>query len=146
MANSALSQPLGMSSSSPQFRAWFACAAAPRAEIARTTRTIQQVQVRLTERLATAYQQYEASRKTVTLYEKKVLPDATESLRLIRLAFGTGDPKFDFNAVLDAQRTLANARLSLIQARGETWKAVSEIEGLLQRDAAPLPTPHGYCP
>lgn len=117
-----------------------------RAEIARTTRTTQQVQVRLTERLATAYQQYEASRKTVTLYEKKVLPDATESLRLIRLAFGTGDPKFDFNAVLDAQRTLANARLSLIQARGETWKAVSEIEGLLQRDAAPLPTPHGYCP
>ena len=119
---------------------------AARAEVARAVHSTQQAQVRLTERLATAYQRYEVARKTVAVFEEKVLPDATESLRLIRVAFDTGDPKFDFNAVLDAQRTLANARLSLIQARGETWKAVSEIEGLLQRDAAPLPTPHGNCP
>jgi cobalt-zinc-cadmium efflux system outer membrane protein len=119
---------------------------AARAEITRATRTVQQAQVRLTEQLATAYQRYEASRKTVSLFEKKVVPDATESLRLIRLAFDAGDPKFDFNAVLDAQRTLANARLSLIQARGEIWQAVSQIEGLLQRDAVPLPLPHRSCP
>ena len=65
---------------------------AARAEIARTTNAIRQVQVRLTERLATAYQQYEVARKTVAVFEKKVLPDATESLRLIRVAFDTGDP------------------------------------------------------
>jgi len=119
---------------------------AARAEIARTTRVTQQTQVRLTERLATAYQRYENARKTVILYEKKVLPDATESLRLMRVGFDAGDPKFDFNAVLDAQRTLANARLSLIQVRGEIWKAVSEIESLLQREPAPLPPPFGVCP
>lgn len=117
-----------------------------RAEVARAVHATRQTQVRLTERLANAYQRFEVARRTVTLFEERVLPDATESLRLIRLAFDAGDPKFDYNAVLDAQRTLANARLSLIQARGEIWQAVSLIEGLLQRDDAPFPLPHPSCP
>ena len=122
---------------------------AGQAEVARSLRATQQVQLGLTERLAAAVQRYQNAEATIAVYEKQVIPDATESLRLNRLGFDAGDPKFDFNAVLDAQRTLAQARLSSIQAQGELWQAVSIIEGLLQREPAPLPmpcVPHGRCP
>jgi cobalt-zinc-cadmium efflux system outer membrane protein len=114
---------------------------AAQAEVARSTRVTQQVQLRLTERLIGAFQRYENAQNTLRLFESKMLPDAERSLALIRIGFDGNDPKFDFNAVLDAQRTLAQTRLAVIQAQGELWQSVSILEGLLQREPAPLPLP-----
>ena len=52
--------------------------------------------------------------------------------RLVRKGYESGDPKYDFTAVLQAQQTLAQARLAQVQALGNVWRAVSEIAGMLQ--------------
>ena len=60
---------------------------------------------------------------------------ARESLRLVRLGFDRSDPKYDYTAVLQAQQVLAQAQLTQVQARGELWRALSEIAALLQHEA-----------
>jgi cobalt-zinc-cadmium efflux system outer membrane protein len=105
------------------------------ADLARAHEEVRQVELRLRERLAGAFQRYESARREVEVYSKQVLPNARESLRLIRIGYEKGDPKYDFNALQQAQRTVAQARLLYVQAQGELWRAVSEIAGLLQEDA-----------
>ena len=100
----------------------------------RTRAELRAVELRLRERLAGAFQRYQAARRQTEAYQKQVLPNARESLRLIRVGYEKGEPKYDFTAVQQAQRTLAQARLVYVQSLGELWRAVSEIAGLLQQD------------
>ncbi|MCI0356488.1 MAG: TolC family protein, partial [Acidobacteria bacterium] len=113
---------------------------AAQAGLARAAARVRQVQLRLTERLTGAFQRYEIARRQVETYDKEVLPNARESLRLVRLGWEKNDPKLDYNSVLLAQRTLVEARLSYVQALGELWRASSEIMELLQEGP---PRPHG---
>jgi cobalt-zinc-cadmium efflux system outer membrane protein len=108
------------------------------ANLARLAAEARAVELRLSERLASAFQRYASARQSVELYAKNILPDAAEALRLVRLGYERGDPKYDYTAVLEAQRTLVSAQLAEVQTRGELWRAVSEIEGLLQTDHGPL--------
>src|SRR5262249_40574207 len=115
-----------------------------RADVSRTAAGVRQVELRLTERLAAVFQRYQAAREQRQAYERRVLPEATESLRLITVGYAKGDPKYDFTAVLQAQQTLAQTQLAYVQVLGELWRAVSDIRGLLQQDipgpfAAPCP-------
>jgi cobalt-zinc-cadmium efflux system outer membrane protein len=110
---------------------------AAEAELTRAVAEVRSVELRLTERLAGAFQRYAAARQQVDLYTRQILPNAREALRLVRLGYERGDPKYDYTAVLEAQRTLVQVRLLEVQARGELWRAVSEIEGLLQQDGRP---------
>jgi cobalt-zinc-cadmium efflux system outer membrane protein len=105
---------------------------AAQAEVARLTEAARQVQLRLTERLAAAFQRYENARQQAELYEERIVPKAEESLHLVLIGYQQGDVKYDYTAVLEAQRTLIQARLARVQALGELRRAVSEIEGLLQ--------------
>jgi cobalt-zinc-cadmium efflux system outer membrane protein len=107
---------------------------AAEADLVRTRAEVSQVELRLTERLTPAFQRYQNARRQTELYEKQVLPNARESLRRVRLGYERGDPKYDYTAVLQAQRTLAQARLVYVLALGELWRAVSELAGLLQQD------------
>jgi len=59
---------------------------------------------------------------------------ATEALRLLRLGYEKGDPKYDYTSLLQAQRTLVQSQLAHVQARGDLWRAISEVAGLLQSD------------
>jgi cobalt-zinc-cadmium efflux system outer membrane protein len=111
------------------------------ADLRRATAEARAIELRLTERLATAFQRYKAANQQVEIYEKQILPNADEALRLVRLGYERGDPKYDYTAVLEAQRTLVQARLLDVQARGELWRAASEIAGLLQDDAGLPPCP-----
>jgi cobalt-zinc-cadmium efflux system outer membrane protein len=104
------------------------------ADVARTAADVHSVELRLTERLALAFRRYQASYQQVESYRKQILPDAAESLRLVRLGYENGDPKYDYTAVLQAQRILVQTRLVYVQALGELWRAVGEIAGLLQQD------------
>ena len=67
-------------------------------------------------------------------YKKNILPNAESSLKLISLGYENGDPKYDFTAVLQAEQVLAQAKLAFVQSLGELWRAVSELEGLLQKE------------
>jgi cobalt-zinc-cadmium efflux system outer membrane protein len=105
-----------------------------RADVARTRQDIRVVELRLTERLAGAFRRYEASARQAGVYRRQILPRAAESLRLVRIGYERGDPKYDYTAVLDAQRTLVQSRLAYVQVLAELWRATAEIEGLLQRE------------
>jgi cobalt-zinc-cadmium efflux system outer membrane protein len=106
------------------------------ADVAAARANARAVELRLTERLTAAYQRYQVARQQAATYEQTVLPSARESLRLVRLGYERGDPKYDYTSVLQAQQILAQARLAQVQALGELWRAVSDIVGLLQHDAA----------
>jgi cobalt-zinc-cadmium efflux system outer membrane protein len=105
---------------------------AAEAEAARARAEARQVELRLLERLTASYQRYESARQQAEAYQKQILPHARESLRLVRLGYERGDPKYDYTALLQAQQTLVQARLAYVQARGELWRAVWEIKGLAQ--------------
>jgi cobalt-zinc-cadmium efflux system outer membrane protein len=104
------------------------------ATLARIAAEARLVELHLTERLTSAFEKYTSARQGVEVYEKDILPTASEALRLVRLGYERGDPKYDYTAVLEAQRTLLQAQRAHVQARGELWRAVSEIEGLLQNE------------
>jgi cobalt-zinc-cadmium efflux system outer membrane protein len=108
---------------------------AAEADLAQAREQVRAVELRLREQLAAAFQRYEAARRQVETYQHQLLPNARESLRLIRLGYEKGDPKYDFTAVNQAQQILAQAQLVYVRSLGELWRAVSEIAGLLQQDA-----------
>lgn len=104
------------------------------ANLLRTHEEIRQIELRLQERLTTAFQRYQSARRQVEAYEKMILPNAQQSLKLVRIGYEAGDAKYDYTAVLQSQQTLIQARLQSVQAEGELWRAVSDIAGLLQQD------------
>ena len=108
------------------------------AELGRATRDVDRVQTDLVGRLATAFGQYASARQRAERYRREILPAAQESYRLTLLAFRGG--QFEYLRVLQAQRTIAEANLSLIQALSEQWRAASEIAGLLLEEEWPVPT------
>jgi cobalt-zinc-cadmium efflux system outer membrane protein len=105
---------------------------AAQADVARTHAEVQQVELRLTERLTGAYQRYMAARRQARAYRETILPNAEEALKLVRTGYEKGDPKYDFTTFLQAEQTLAQARLAEVQARGDLWRAFAEIRGLVQ--------------
>jgi cobalt-zinc-cadmium efflux system outer membrane protein len=114
------------------------------AEVARTHAEVHQVELRLTERLTGAYQRYTSARRQARAYRERILPSAEEALRLVRTGYEKGDPKYDFTTFLQAEQTLAQARLAEVQARGDLWRAFAEIRGLVQdegKDEAGAPGP-----
>jgi cobalt-zinc-cadmium efflux system outer membrane protein len=96
---------------------------------------VDRVQNDLAGRLATAFGQYASARQRAERYRREILPAAQESYRLTLLAFRGG--QFEYLRVLQAQRTIAEANLSLIQALSEQWRAASEIAGLLLEEEWP---------
>ena len=119
---------------------------AARADITRTREQVRQVELRLTERLAASYQRYQAAREQREIYEKRILPQARESLRLITFGYERGDPKYDFTALLQAQTTLVQSQLAYVQVLGDVWRAVAEIKGLIQDEPPPAGTSSLACP
>jgi cobalt-zinc-cadmium efflux system outer membrane protein len=107
---------------------------AAHADLIRAKYEVRQAELRLTERLALAFQQYRTARDQVATYEREVLRDAAESLRLVRLGYERGDAKYDYTTLLQAQQTLAQARLGYVQALGALWRAAAEIAGVTQSD------------
>ncbi len=93
-----------------------------------------EVELRLMAALASAFQRYQSSLQQVENYRDRIIPTAEESLRLVLLGYESGAAKFDYNAVVLAQTTLAQARLSHVQAMTELQLAISDLEALLQTE------------
>lgn len=105
---------------------------AAQAEVLRRTAELANVRLQLNQRIVTAFQQYATARAQAERFEKDLLPRAREAQRLSQVAFESGDARFDYTSLLDAQRTYANARLSYVQTLADLWKAAAELQGLLQ--------------
>jgi cobalt-zinc-cadmium efflux system outer membrane protein len=105
---------------------------AARADLDRSQFEVRQVELRLTDRLSNAFLRYRDAKQQAEAYQKSILPHALESLKLVRRGYEKQDPRYDYTAVLQAQQTLAQARLAYVQALGALRRAVVDIAGLLQ--------------
>jgi len=87
------------------------------------------LQNQLETQLATHYEQLIATKSMAKTYETEILPGAQSAFDAATKGFQAG--KFDFLDVLDAQRTLFQAKNQYIQALLNAHQAVAEIERIL---------------
>ncbi len=110
-----------------------------RAEIGVNASDVGRVQNELVDRLATAHRQYAAARQRAERYRLAIIPRAEETFKLSTDAFKGG--QFEYLRVLQAQRSLIEARLEYNRSLGDAWKAAGEISGLLLEEAWPPKSP-----
>jgi cobalt-zinc-cadmium efflux system outer membrane protein len=91
------------------------------------------VRQQLQREWANAQKRYRTAAEQVSNYRERLLPKATEALRLVRTGFEEG--KFGFIDLVDTQRTAAEARLAYQQKLLEMNIAQAELEALLQPQA-----------
>lgn len=98
------------------------------AELGQAGQEVSRVEYALLNRLATAFGDYSAARARARRYSSSILPTAERAYKLSLDAFKGG--QFEFLRVLQAQRSLAEAKLEYNRALQEAWKAASQIAGL----------------
>jgi cobalt-zinc-cadmium efflux system outer membrane protein len=98
--------------------------------LAQSQAGVTQARVRARERLTATFQRYRNARRQLDLYEKQVLPDARTALEQVERVYEVRGERFF--ETLDARRVLSQARIDYVQALGDAWQAVSEIESLIQ--------------
>jgi outer membrane protein, heavy metal efflux system len=86
-------------------------------------------QIRLTSEVRQAYERLSAARNEVETLRRDVLPGAQSAYDIATKGFELG--KFNFLDVLDAQRTLFEAKTQNLRAVAETHRASAEIDRLL---------------
>ena len=91
------------------------------------------VQQQLQREWANARKRYHTAAEQVANYRERILPKASEALRLVQIGFEQG--KFTFIDLVDTQRTSAEARLAYQQKLLELNVAQAELEALLQPQA-----------
>jgi cobalt-zinc-cadmium efflux system outer membrane protein len=105
------------------------------AEVIGAQQGVGRVELSLQRRLATVYQRYANARNQVEAYSRGggILENARRTLDLIGAAYEAG--QLSYIDLLTAQRTNAQTTLAYVEALGELWAAVAELEGLLLRDS-----------
>ena len=87
------------------------------------------VAVQASNRLAQAHARLDLARQSVTTLREQILPGAQSAYDAATKGFELG--KFNFLEVLDAQRTLFQARAQYQRALAEAYRAAAEIERTL---------------
>jgi cobalt-zinc-cadmium efflux system outer membrane protein len=111
--------------------------AAAKAELAQAQANEEAVALRLRERLAAAYQRFQAAQLQVDAYGKKktgIVDKARESLKLVEVGYRGGDAKYGYTALLQAQQILFAAQLAEVEALAEWQRAAAELAGIAQLD------------
>lgn len=109
--------------------------AAARANVTAAAQQYGRVQNELALRAAQALADYRTSVQRVERYEKEILPEARELLRIAQQGYAAG--QFDFLRLLAAQRTLLETNLTYVNAQESRWLAAAQIAGLLQSEQFP---------
>jgi len=76
--------------------------------------------------LSNAFSLYTSTREQVRFFTYSIIPQSEESLKIARQGYKQGE--FDYLEVLDAQRTLANTRISYLKILNELFSSITEIE------------------
>lgn len=87
------------------------------------------IQVRLDSDLAQAHERLNAARQDADLLHRDILPGSQDAYEAASKGFEFG--KFGFLDVLDAQRTLLQAKSQYLRALSEAHRAAAEIERIL---------------
>ena len=92
-------------------------------------RNVDRVRLNLESRLAVVFQDYSNAVFQVDKYSKEILPNADKARQLVTKGYQGGE--VGFLALLTAQRTYFQTRLSYIESLRELWIRFTEIDGLL---------------
>ena len=99
--------------------------------IVRSEHQRQAARIALTSRFIAAYGLLTASEAKLRGLQREVIPAAEKANRATEQGYSEG--KFDILRVLDAQRSLIQARLDLVNTRAEFHKAKARVEALVGR-------------
>ena len=105
-----------------------------RSELARARADEENTALRLRERLAMAFQRFQAAQVQVDAYRKHIVPKARESLKLVETGFVAGDKMYGYTPLYQAQQLLFAAQLAEVQALAEWQRAAAELAGIAQLD------------
>jgi len=90
-----------------------------------------EAQNKLKASLSAAYGRLAAAHKRQQNLAERILPTAQSVFKSVSTGYREG--KFDLLQLIDAQRSLFEAKLAAIQAKSEFFKAKTEVEGLIGR-------------
>ncbi len=110
---------------------------AAQAQIAAAQGDIERLTLELRNRLAIAFERYANSQQQVEQYAHAILPDAQESLKLVREAYSGG--QIGYLQLLTSQRTYFQSNLAYLEALRELRQSVAVIDGLLLVDSLQNP-------
>jgi cobalt-zinc-cadmium efflux system outer membrane protein len=99
------------------------------AELRAAEQHVQHVQLRLRERLATVFANYEAARIQVERYQTEILPQAGETQRLVAQGYRQGE--LSFLEYLTAQLTFFQSSVNYLDALRNYWTDYHRVNGLL---------------
>ena len=103
-----------------------------RFQLVKTLRERQAVEVRLNAALSQAYNDVQSALNEASILKDQILPQAQNAYNVINAGYLMG--RFDFLDVLDAQRTLFEARAQYLRAVAEFHTVVPEIERLIAQE------------
>lgn len=110
---------------------------AAQARIAAAEGEVERLSLELRNRLAVAFERYANAHQQVQQYAQSILPDAQESLKLVREAYASG--QIGYLQLLTTQRTYFQANLAYLDALRELRQSVALIDGLLLVDSLQTP-------
>jgi cobalt-zinc-cadmium efflux system outer membrane protein len=97
------------------------------------------VELRLRSDVVAAQQRYGTASAEVDALQKEILPGALSALSAVTTGFELG--KFAYLDVLDAQRTLLQARSQYLRSLAEAHRSITDLDRLLGGPAASSGTP-----
>lgn len=103
--------------------------ATARANVTAATNAAQRIELRLQDRLAKVFQQYEQAGQQASRYEGTILAKTKRNLILNKQSYASGQSSY--LAVLTAQRSYTEAHLTWLNSLERLWTATVQIEGLL---------------
>jgi cobalt-zinc-cadmium efflux system outer membrane protein len=98
-------------------------------ELAAARQNVRRAELSLQYRLADAFRQYVNALQQVRRYRDEILPDARESLDLVRQGYRQGE--FGYLELLTAQRTYFRVNLAYVESLRTVWIGSTRIEGML---------------
>jgi cobalt-zinc-cadmium efflux system outer membrane protein len=104
------------------------------ARLTRAQATVATVTGRLHRETAEAFARYESARQRVERMTTQILPQLVQTQELVRKGYEAGAADITFADVLLAQQTLDDARLKFAEARRDLWRAIADLQGLMQLD------------
>ncbi len=105
-----------------------------RARLDRAEASRQATVARLQRDTAEAFGRYEVARLQVDRLNRLVLPRLEESLDLVRKGYQAGAAQISFADVLLAEGQLNESKLKLADNRRELWRALADLQGLMELD------------
>jgi cobalt-zinc-cadmium efflux system outer membrane protein len=109
------------------------------AERAAAQHEVKRLELFLQEQLATAFRDYDIAREQVDQYRRDILPDAKQSLELVRTGYQQGE--FGYLQLLTAQQTYSRTNLAYIERLRELRLRAVDIQGMLLTGGLQAPGP-----